>query len=78
LRYSDVPITLDNWGMSMLFTDTLTGTAPAYVGMLSYEGGTIYFAHRSENSGGMSGLSNLAFWPHYDVFLPVVLRGYAP
>jgi hypothetical protein len=78
LRYSDVPIALANWGTSTLLTDTLTGTASIYTAVLSYEGGTVYFGHRSHNEGGTSGLSNLAFWPHYDVFLPAVLRIYSP
>ena len=78
LRYDGMPIALSNWGTAMLLTDTLTGTASVYTAVLSYEGGTVYFGHRSQNEGGMSGLSNLAFWPHHDVFLPVVMRGYAP
>jgi hypothetical protein len=40
-----------------------------------YSGGTVYFALKSQNAQGeFSILSNNAFWPGWDVYLPLVNR----
>ncbi|MCK4452490.1 MAG: hypothetical protein KAX26_18110, partial [Anaerolineae bacterium] len=46
---------------------------------VSYTGATVYFALKSQNGeGDWSDLSNNGFWPHFDVYLPLVLRAYGP
>ncbi len=72
VRYAAQPITAANWGAALDFVagsvlDTATNT-------IAYDSGTRYFAVKTHNEGGWSALSNLAFWPHYDVYLPLVLR----
>jgi hypothetical protein len=74
LRYDDALLTEGTWSSSTILTDSLPGGIDAYTATVPYEGGTVYFALRSENQGGVSGLSNNAFWPHWDVLLPIVLR----
>jgi hypothetical protein len=75
LRHSNALITESNWNSATLL-DTLPGNAETYEATVSYGGGTAYFALKSENAeGGWSDLSNNAFWPHQDVFLPIVLKG---
>lgn len=72
VRYAVQPITAANWDAALDFAtggvlDTATHT-------IAYGSGTRYFAVKTHNEGGWSALSNLAFWPHYDVYLPLVLR----
>jgi hypothetical protein len=72
VRYAAQPITAANWATAPDFAtggvlDTATNTVP-------YSSGTRYFAVRTHNEGGWSALSNLAFWPGYDIYLPLVLR----
>ena len=56
---------------TILLTDALTGTATA-----PYLDGVRYWALKSQNAqGDWSALSNTAFWPRQDAFLPIVLRG---
>lgn len=75
LRYSRTLITADSWPGAALLTDTLSGSAAIYTATLSYTDGTLYFALNTQNAeGAWSGLSNLAFWPDYGVYLPVVRR----
>ena len=79
LRYNDALISESNWGgavpIAVPFAATPGGlewlTAP-----VSHSGGTVYFALKSQNAGGdWSNLPNNAFWPFWDVLLPVVLKG---
>ena len=74
LRYSDAPITADNWFSATLLTNTLPGSAATYAAVIPYSGGTVYFAHTSQNHGGESDLSNNAFWPQFDTYLPLILK----
>jgi hypothetical protein len=75
LRYSDAPIAEDDWSSAALLTDALPGTAEQYVAQVPYGGGTVYFTLKSQNvAGDWSGLSNNAFWPHFDIYLPLVLK----
>ena len=72
VRYAAQPIAAANWDAAPDFAtggvlDTATNTIP-------YDSGTRYFALRTHNEGGWSALSNLAFWPHNDVYLPLVMR----
>ena len=64
LRYSRTLVTEGNWNSATLLTNTLP-----------YTSGTVYFALKSQNAqGDWSALSNNAFWPHWDVLLPLVMR----
>jgi len=75
LRYATNPINEANWSSSTVLTDTLCACASSYTALLTYSGGTLFFAHKGINTaGGWSPLSNNAFWPHSDVYLPLVQR----
>lgn len=75
LRYSTVLITEANWESATLISSSLPGNANQYQALIPYSGGTLYFAHKSFNSaGGWSALSNNAFWPRFDIFLPLTMQ----
>jgi hypothetical protein len=74
LRYSDLPITTGNWASATLLTDALAGNATSYLATVPFSGGTVYFARKSENDDGESALSNNAFWPILDTYLPLILK----
>jgi PKD repeat protein len=75
LRYSLAVIDEVNWAAANLIIDTLPGSASSYTAVLPYSGQTIYFALKSQNAAGAwLGLSNLAFWPRFDLYLPLALR----
>lgn len=77
LRYSSMPITEGNWADASVLSNTLPGTAYIYTESLPYTGGTRYFALKAKSqTDTWSALSNNAFWPHFDIFLPLVLRAY--
>ncbi len=72
VRYAAQPLTAATWDVAADFaTGDVIHTATH---TLSYNSGVRYFAVRTHNTGGWSPLSNLAFWPHYDIYLPLVLR----
>jgi hypothetical protein len=75
LRYSGTLITEANWAGAPLLTDTLPGSVETYTATVPYDDSTVYFALKSQNAeGGWSDLSNNAFWPYWNVYLPLVLR----
>jgi hypothetical protein len=76
IRYADTPITEANWGGATQLTGSLSSGANTYTAAdVSYPGGILYFALKSQNAEGVwSGLSNNAFWPRREVFLPLVKR----
>ena len=75
LRHSGSLITEANWGNALTVTDTLTGTAIYTATLAPYNGGTIYFALKTQDGpGAYSVLSNNAFWPRWDIYLPVVWK----
>ena len=79
LRCSDTLLTLANWGDAPIITVPFTASAPGssewLVTPVDYTGGTLYFALKSQNSeGAWSALSNNAFWPHWDMYLPLVMK----
>jgi hypothetical protein len=75
VRYAYTPLTEDTWGSAAVITDTLPGSADTLTAGLSYSGGVVYFALQSQTAnGGWTALSNNAFWPHQDVYLPVISR----
>jgi hypothetical protein len=74
LRYSGALITENNWDRALALsvlpgnTDTFTATVP-------HNDKTVYFALKSQNAeGDWSTLSNNAFWPHFHVCLPLLVR----
>ena len=76
LRYAGVPIDEAGWAGTALLTDAWPGGAGAYTATVPYAGGTRYFALKSQNAAGSwSAVSNNAFWPRRDVYLPLLLRG---
>jgi hypothetical protein len=74
LRYSGTLITAANWNNAALLSSSLSGTANIFTATVPYTGGTIYFAHKAQNSTGWSPLSNNAFWPQQNVYLPIILK----
>jgi hypothetical protein len=75
IRYATVPITPTNWGDSYILVGDLAGSESSITATIPYSSGMLYFAHKSYNpTGGWSRLSNNAYWPHYDVYLPLVNR----
>jgi hypothetical protein len=75
LRYATDPITESNWESATLLTDILSGSAEEHQALIPYIGGTLYFAQKGFNEeGGWSALSNNAFWPSNEIYIPVVSR----
>jgi hypothetical protein len=76
LRYSGGFITEADWASAPLITDTLPGGAETFTALVPYAGGTLYFAHKSQNTEGeFSNVSNNAVWPSRDTYLPLVMKG---
>ena len=74
LRYSDTFINEDNWAAAALLTDTLPGGTETFTATVPYEGGTIYFGHKSQDTLGQWSAPANAFWPSFDIYLPLVSR----
>lgn len=79
LGYGDARITTDNWGgvstFTLPFIVSSPGSAESFTVSLPYTGNTVYLALKSQNAeGSWSALSNNTFWPHQDIFLPLILR----
>ncbi len=74
IRFAEVPITEAGWGSAVVLTDSLSGSTDSFEGDVPYAGNILYFALKSEGEGGVSDVSNNAFWPSRDVYLPVVVK----
>jgi hypothetical protein len=75
LRYASAPITPASWPSATPLTASLPDSQNSYTGSLPYPGGTVYFALQTQNGQGeWTGLSNVVFWPSFDIKLPVVGR----
>jgi hypothetical protein len=74
LRTAPQPIDGSNWDAATLLDDRLAGSATTTTAVVPYGGNTVYFALTTQNAGGRSGVSNNAFWPRHDVYLPVVFK----
>jgi hypothetical protein len=73
LRYNPTLITEANWGIATTLTNNLPGVANTFTATVPSSSGTLYFALKSQGAeGAFSALSNNAFWPHDDVYLPVM------
>jgi hypothetical protein len=80
VRYSRTLITADNWASATVVTDTLPGGTDSLTADVSFfSNGIAYFALKFQtDSGAWSPLSNIAFWPSRDVYLPIILRSWGP
>jgi hypothetical protein len=80
LRYAALLLTDANWPSAVEVTvpfSATPGSGEQLTTALPYAGGTVYFALKSQNvAGDWSDLSNNAFWPRTDVYLPLLLRAY--
>jgi len=79
VRYSDVLITEANWNdagtVNVPFMASVPGSPEQLITPVSYTGGVVYFALKAQNiQGSFSPLSNNAWWPRHELFLPLVLR----
>jgi hypothetical protein len=74
LRYSGTLITVANWNDASLLTGNLSGSTNIYTATVPYTDGMIYFAHKAQNGTGWSPLSNNAFWPQKNVYLPIIRK----
>ncbi len=75
LRYSNDKISEVNWGDADQLGEALPGGMDIYMASVPYAGRTVYFALKTQNAGGQwSSLSNNAFWPQWDVRLPILFR----
>ncbi len=75
LRYAFAPISESNWDAAAVLGGSLPGSQNSFSGSLPYTGGTVYFAIKAQNAQSeWSGLSNLAFWPAYQVELPLIRK----
>jgi hypothetical protein len=76
LRTSTAPITAANWEAATLLTDALPGGQSTYIANVPYTGGAVYFALKTQNTqGDWSALSNNAFWPLFELNLPITQKG---
>jgi hypothetical protein len=80
MRYSNVLITEANWNgainVTVPFTAATAGSTEWLTPTVPYlDGDTAYFALKSQNAGGdWANLSNNAFWPYIDIYLPLILH----
>jgi len=75
LRYSGNLISEANWDEASLLIGDLPGNTGIYTASVPYTGDVLYFALKTQNADGQwSSLSNNAFWPRWDVRLPVLFR----
>jgi hypothetical protein len=72
VRYATTPLTAENWAAAAVL---VTGAAPltSHTATLPVNADGYFFAVRIQNAAGLwSPLSNLAFWPRAEHYLPVV------
>ena len=82
LRSSNTLLTAINWSDAPIVTGPFTASAPGNTEWLTtpvdYTDGILYLALKSQNSeGAWSELSNNAFWPHWDIYLPFMMKSWA-
>jgi hypothetical protein len=75
LRYSSALITEPSWDSAATLTSSLPGGSSRYQAVVPFGGGTVFFALKAQNAdGAYSTVSNNAFWPVQDLFLPLIRR----
>jgi hypothetical protein len=73
IRYHDSPIDESSWDGATLLAGDLPGDKQSYTAALSLPGGITYFALKWQDLGGAwSPVSNNAFWPAREIYLPLV------
>jgi len=73
LRYAYSHITEAGWPSATTVASDLPAGTGSYTATVPYSTGTVYFAIKSKSSAGdASAISNNAFWPHWDISLPLV------
>jgi hypothetical protein len=71
LRYSDTLISEANWASAVAVTVPFTATPDSTEWLTA----PVAYSGSQNAQGKWSGLSNNAFWPQWDVFLPLVTKG---
>ncbi len=75
IRYAHGPITAANWDSAVPLAASLPGSQNSFIANIPYSGGSVYFALKTQNAqGDWSDLSNNAFWPAFDIRLPLVRK----
>jgi hypothetical protein len=74
LRYATSPIIAGNWATANVLSDTLLGNTSSYTAVVPYSGHIYFAAKYWDTCGDESPISSNAFWPHWDVYLPLVMR----
>lgn len=75
IRYAGALIQSSSWESAIVLDDSISGSEGTYTAILPYTDGTVYFALKSQNSQGeWSPLSNNAFWPVLNGYLPHIRR----
>ncbi|MEJ5311525.1 MAG: glycoside hydrolase domain-containing protein [Anaerolineae bacterium] len=75
LRYAPTFITDGTWAAATVIGESLPGSTDSFTAHVQYAGGSIYFTLKSQDaSGAWLGLSNNAYWPSFEVYLPLVMR----
>jgi hypothetical protein len=73
LKYAAEPITAATWDSASLISDSLPTGTDSHTFTLTYTGGTLFFAAKARNSKGeWAEVSNPAFWPFENIFLPSI------
>lgn len=73
IRWSTQPIQSGTWQAAQLLVSNLPAGSEQYTAAIPYSESTLYIALRAKNiEDEWSELSNLAFWPSEDTFLPVI------
>ncbi len=73
IRWNTQPINAGNWESSPILVSSLPVGSEQYAGNLPYTSGTLYIALRAKNiEDEWSDLSNLAFWPSLELYLPAI------
>jgi hypothetical protein len=76
LYYASIPITDGNWNEATELVNGIAGSTTAYTASVPYGGGYVYFASKYWDTCGIASLlSGNAFWPHLDVYLPLMFKG---
>jgi hypothetical protein len=65
-----------SWTQATVVTDSLPGSAGSFTAVVAHHNAPVYFALKSFACGVESPVSGNAFWPRWDVFLPVLLRAW--
>jgi hypothetical protein len=75
LRYAYQPIDESVWAGASLITNTISAASGVYTTTVPFSTGeTLLFALKVQGAGGWSPLSNNAFWPQIETYLPVVRK----